>query len=200
MNLKRSEQYIDHEALMLFRKVFWEKCKEKGIVLEDLVDRTKLSYIQIFRIVRGTKNTSLSNVIAVIRAAGFQPSEIFDFKIEIPEYPPLRSEILGEDGKKLRKTPGAKFFISAYLDNGHFDNKGLTPAEITELVNVDLDKDFVEKDFSKEFSNIFNSIKHKNPFKRVKEGNTYRYFPLSTEEKGDLLLTKRKMTRKKGDA
>ena len=190
------KQYIDPVALSLFRKVFWDKCKEKGIVLEDLVNRTGLSYIQIYRIVRGTKNTSLSNVIAVIRAAGFQPFEIFTFEISIPDYPPLRSELKNSDGKKEKKTPGAKFFIKAYLENGHFETRGLTPAEITEAVNIDLGKDFVEKDFSSEFSKMFNGIKKNNPFKRIAEGNTFRYFPLSEEEKNTLTTEKRKMRRK----
>lgn len=193
------KQYIDPVALSLFRKVFWDKCKEKGIVLEDLVNRTGLSYIQIYRIVRGTKNTSLSNVIAVIRAAGFQPYEIFTFSITIPDYPPLRCELKNSEGIVEKKTPGAKFFIKAYLENGHFEPNGFTPAEITEAVNVDLDKDFVEKDFSSEFSKMFNGLKDKNPFKRIQEGNTFRYFSLSEEERNKLPNEKRKMRRKKSD-
>lgn len=197
MTKEKPAQYIDYESLEIFRKVFWAKCKEKGIVLEDLVERTGLSYIQIFRIVRGTKNTSLSNVMAVIKAGGFQPSEIFDFEITIPDYPPLRSEKLDATGKKTKKIPGAKFFITAYLENGHFDENGLTPAEITKAVNSDLDKDFVEKDFSSEFSKIFNGLREKNPFRRIEEGNTFRYFPLSEEEKNTVPTEKRKMKRKK---
>jgi len=193
-------QYIDHEALCLFRKVFWNKCKEKGIVLEDLVNRTGLSYIQVYRIVRGSKNTSLSNVIAVIRAAEFQPHEIFVFKISIPDYPPLRCENVDTDGKKIKKTPGAKFFITTYLENGHFKSKGLTPAEITKHVNEDLDKEFDEQDFSSAFSKIFNGPLDSNPFKRVAEGSTFRYYPLSGEEKNSLFMEKRKMKRKKSSS
>src|SRR5690606_18956887 len=97
------KQYIDPKALSTFREVFWKKCKERKITLEDLMDRTGLSYIQIYRIVRGTKNTSFSNVIAVIRAAGFQQAEILVFELDIPQDPPLRSERLDVYGKKLRK-------------------------------------------------------------------------------------------------
>lgn len=193
MNQNKLKQFIDEESLILFRTTFWKKCKEKGITLDDLKDRTGLSYIQIYRIVRGTKNTSLSNIIAVIRAAEFQPSEVFDFQIVIPEYPALRKD----RGEEARNVPGAKFYIKMYFENGHFDHKGLTPAEITKLVNEDLDKTFSEKDFSSEFSKIYKGPSDKNLFNRVKEGSTYRYFPLTEEEKRKLKETKRKMGRTK---
>lgn len=174
MSLKTSspKQYIDPKALSTFREVFWRKCKERKITLEDLMDRTGLSYIQIYRIVRGTKNTSFSNVIAVIRAAGFQPGEILGFELEIPQYPPLRSERLDVDGKKLRKSPGPSFFVKEYIENGIFESKGLTAAEITKLVNDDLDKGFDEVDFSTEMGRFY----EKEKLTRKKEGNAYRYF------------------------
>ena len=199
MKINKDKQYIDKESLALFRLIFWNKCKELGITLEDLADRTGIHYNQIYRIVRGTKNTSLSNVIAVIRAAEFQPSEIFTFEISIPDYPPLRCKNVDIDGKKIKKTPGAKFFITTYLENGHFDSKGLTPSEITKHVNEDLGKEFEEQDFSSAFSKIFNGLQENNPFKRVAEGSTFRYYPLSEEEKNKLLTEKRKMRRKKSD-
>lgn len=195
MESDKPKQYIDEEILSLFRTGFWRKCKEKGITLEDLSDRTGLSYIQIYRIVRGTKNTSLSNVFAVIRAAEFQPSDIFDFQISIPAYPPLRKDIKNGGERKPINTPGAKFFIRVYLENGYFDSNGLTPAEITAAVNADLDRNFSEKDFSSEFSKLFKDTRN-NFFKRTSEGSTYRYFPLSEEEKKELLSKKREMRRK----
>jgi len=191
----KPKQYIDVELLMLFRSVFWEKCKEMGITLEDLAERTGLSYIQIYRIVRGTKNTSLSNVFAVIRAAELQPSEIFNFEINIPDYLPLRKDRLDTNSNKIKSGPGAVFYIKAYLEDGHFDGKGLTPSEITSAVNSDLGKSFNEKDFSSAFSKIFNDAKN-NPFKRTKEGSTYRYFPLSEHEKQQVSEAKRRMRRK----
>jgi len=168
------KQYIDPGALSAFRETFWRKCKERGITLEDLADRTGLSYIQIYRIVRGKKNTSFSNVIAVIRAAGFQPVEILGFELEIPQYPPLRSERLDVDGKKIRKSPGASFFVNEYIESGIFDPKGLTVAEITKMVNDDLGKDFDESDFSTEMGRFY----ERGKLTRKKEGSAYRYFAL----------------------
>ncbi|SFC03831.1 DNA-binding transcriptional regulator, XRE family [Parapedobacter composti] len=174
MSLEKAspKQYIDPVALSAFREIFWRKCKEKDITLEDLADRTGLSYIQIYRIVRGKKNTSFSNVIAVIRAAEFQPVEILDFEIEIPVYPPLRGKKVNEDGKKLRKSPGPSFFINEYIENGIFDDNGLTAAELTKLVNDDLGKGFDESDFSTEMGRFCD----KGALTREKEGSAYRYF------------------------
>lgn len=172
MNNVDPKQYIDTEYLTLFREVFWRKCKEKGIVLEDLVDRTGLSYIQVYRIVRGKKNTSLSNVIAVIRAGGFQPSEILNFEIEIPPFPPLRSEVTDVRGNKLRKVPGPSFFIKQYIENELFKGSGLTSVELTNLVNGDLNMDFTESDFSSELGRFFD----KKLLFRKKELNSYRYY------------------------
>lgn len=166
------KQYIDPEALSAFRETFWRKCKEHGIVLEDLVDRTGLSYIQIYRIVRGKKNTSFSNVVAVIRAAGFQPAEILNFKITIPNYPSLRSQRTDSDGNKLKKRPGPSFFITEYIENGYFENEGLTASQLTKLVNDDLDKGFVEADFSTELKRYLD----KGKLTRKKEGISYRYY------------------------
>lgn len=171
------KQYIDPEALFAFRNAFWKKCKEQKIALEDLADRTGLSYIQIYRIVRGTKNTSFSNVIAVIRAAGFQPADVLNFELQIPDYPLLRSERVDENGSKLRKSPGPSFFINEYIENGHFDENGLTAAEITKAVNDDLGKGFDEADFSTEMSR-FND---KGKLTRNKEGSAYRYFVPKSE-------------------
>lgn len=194
MSKSQSKQYIDPESLSLFRQTFWEKCKASGITLEDLAERTDLSYIQIFRIVRGKNNTSLSNVMAVIKAAEFQPFEIFTFNIEIPDYPPLRKY---RQDKKLPKSPGAIFYLRAYIENGVFEGKSFTPAEFKNLVNSDLDSKFSDKDFSVAFSKIFNGLQDKNPLKRVQEGSSYRYFLLSEDDKDQLLSDKRKMKRTK---
>lgn len=194
MTALTAKQYIDPESLNLFRETFWRKCKENGITLEDLAERTGLSYIQIFRIVRGKNNTSLSNVMAVIKAAGFQPYEIFTFNIEIPEYPPL---IKDRKDHKLPKSPGAIYYLRAYIEGGLFEDRSFTPAEFKNIVNSDLDSKFTEKEFSVAFSKIFTGPQDKNPLRREKEGSTYRYFLLSASEKDTIPSDKRKMKRTK---
>ena len=83
-------QYIDIESLKIIRDKLWAISNKKGITLEDIQDRTKFSYSQVYRIVRGDTNTSISNIIAVCKALEIQPSVIFDFEIKIPKHAPVR--------------------------------------------------------------------------------------------------------------
>jgi len=93
--LGMAKQYIDKETLALIRKRLWEVCNVKKITLEDIEDRTGFSYSQVYRIIRGTNNISLSGLIAIIKALEIQPTEVFDFELEIPKYLPLRRERKG---------------------------------------------------------------------------------------------------------
>lgn len=143
------KQYIEPETLAKFRERFWGLCKKKGISLEDLADRTGISYTQIYRIVRGTANTSLSNVMAVIRAAELQPREVFDYDIDIPEYPQLRSKISKEEAKKRKARPaGGMFYLNEFIKDGRFAGKSYTSKQLTDYFNEDLGKNFSEAVFS----------------------------------------------------
>ena len=57
---------------------------DKKITLEDIQDRTGFSYSQVYRIVRGENNISVSGLIAVCKALEVQPVEIFSFHVPIP--------------------------------------------------------------------------------------------------------------------
>ncbi|NGF56532.1 helix-turn-helix transcriptional regulator [Parapedobacter sp. SGR-10] len=87
-----AEQYIDREALQLIRDRLWQICNDKQITLEDIQDRTGFSYSQVYRIIRGKNNISVSGLLAVCRALEIQPFEVFNFKLEIPKYLPTRKE------------------------------------------------------------------------------------------------------------
>lgn len=87
-----AEQYIDKENLELVRERLWSISNEKGITLEDIEDRTGFSYSQVYRIIRGENNMSVSGLIAVCKALEIQPSEVFNFNIEIPKHLPLRRD------------------------------------------------------------------------------------------------------------
>lgn len=84
------EQYIDTESLEKIRERLWTIANNKKIALEDIQDRTGFSYSQVYRIVRGKNNMSISGFIAVCKALEIQPSEVFDFMIEIPRHKPTR--------------------------------------------------------------------------------------------------------------
>nr|WP_121272152.1 helix-turn-helix transcriptional regulator [Pedobacter schmidteae] len=90
-----AEQYIDKISLKLVREKLWEIANKKRITLEDIEDRTGFSYSQVYRIVRGTNNISVSGLIAVCKALEVQPTEVFDFSLEIPKYPAVRKERKG---------------------------------------------------------------------------------------------------------
>ena len=87
-----AEQYIDKEQLKRIRIKLWSICKAKTITLEDVQDRTGFSYSQVYRIIRGNQNISVSGLIAVCKALEIQPTEIFDDEIAIPKYLPLRKQ------------------------------------------------------------------------------------------------------------
>ncbi|CDS92182.1 helix-turn-helix transcriptional regulator [Sphingobacterium faecium] len=87
-----AEQYIDKENLELVRDRLWSISKEKGITLEDIEDRTGFSYSQVYRIVRGKNNMSISGLIAVCKALEVQPSDVFNFSVEMPKHLPLRKD------------------------------------------------------------------------------------------------------------
>lgn len=85
-----TKQYIDKEYLSIIRTKLWDVANEKRITLEDIQDRTGFSYSQVYRIVRGQNNISVSGFIAVCKALEIQPSEVLNFEIKLPRYPPLR--------------------------------------------------------------------------------------------------------------
>jgi len=87
------KQYIDTTSLEKIREKLWKRSQSSGITLEDIQDRTEFSYSQVYRIVRGKNNVSVSHLIAVCKALEIQPSTIFDFEIAIPKFPGLRKEL-----------------------------------------------------------------------------------------------------------
>ena len=87
------KQYIDVESLQKVRDVLWAISQKTGITLEDIQDRTDFSYSQVYRIVRGKNNVSVSHIIAVCKALEIQPSVVFNFTVEIPKHSAVRKEL-----------------------------------------------------------------------------------------------------------
>lgn len=83
-------QYIDKKNLALIRERLWRVAQFNEITLEDIEDRTGFSYSQVYRIVRGENNMSVSGLIAVCIAIEIHPKDLFDFEIEIPKHQALR--------------------------------------------------------------------------------------------------------------
>lgn len=87
-----ASQYIDTDSLQTIRDRLWAISKSKKITLEDIQDRTEFSYSQVYRIMRGENNMSVSGLIAVCIALETQPSEILNFPVEIPNHLPIRKD------------------------------------------------------------------------------------------------------------
>ena len=85
-------QYRDQDFIKSICKKILEIRKEKGIVQEDLVDRTGFNLKQIGNIERGISNTSVSNIAAIARALEVHPKELLDFDFDIPKNVPLRKD------------------------------------------------------------------------------------------------------------
>jgi transcriptional regulator with XRE-family HTH domain len=87
-----ASQYRDQEFIQKVCEKIIEIRKRKGIVQEDLVDRTGFGIKQIGNIERGVSNTSISNIAAIAKALEVHPRELLDFDFEQPKYPPLRRD------------------------------------------------------------------------------------------------------------
>lgn len=92
-------QYRDQEFINKVCQKILEIRLKKGIVQEDLVDRTGFGIKQIGNIERGVSNTSISNIAAIARALEVHPRELLDFEFDIPKY---------ADSRKRRKKNSTK--------------------------------------------------------------------------------------------
>jgi len=91
-----ASQYRDQDFIKKVCEKIIEIRKRKGIVQEDLVDRTGFGIKQIGNIERGVSNTSISNIAAIAKALEVHPKELLDFDFEIPKYAPLRKDRKGK--------------------------------------------------------------------------------------------------------
>jgi transcriptional regulator with XRE-family HTH domain len=85
-------QYRDQDFINNVCNKIIEIRKSKGIVQEDLVDRTGFNLKQIGNIERGVSNTSISNIAAIARALEVHPRELLNFDFDIPKNLPNRKE------------------------------------------------------------------------------------------------------------
>jgi len=89
-------QYRDQAFIEQVCARILEIRKKKGIVQEDLVDRTGFHLKQIGNIEKGISNTSISNIAQIARALQVHPKDLLDFEFELPKYPPTRKERKGK--------------------------------------------------------------------------------------------------------
>ncbi|SHM93410.1 helix-turn-helix domain-containing protein [Mucilaginibacter sp. OK098] len=87
----RNQQFIDQ-----ITKRIEDIRLQKGIVQEDIADRTGFSLKQVWRILKGQHNFAVSTIEAIANALGVQPKDLLDFDFKLTKYPPTRKERKGK--------------------------------------------------------------------------------------------------------
>jgi transcriptional regulator with XRE-family HTH domain len=81
----RNQQFIDQ-----ITKRIEEIRAEKGIVQEDIAERTGFTLKQVWRLLNGQHNFAISNIEAIANALQVHPRELFDFDFQLTKQPPTR--------------------------------------------------------------------------------------------------------------
>lgn len=79
-------QYIDTENLKKLRDRIQKLVVDKNIPVEALADRTGFTPKQVYRIIYGKGNTSISNIFAIAGAMEIHIMELFVIDFQIPFY------------------------------------------------------------------------------------------------------------------
>lgn len=83
----RNQQFIDN-----ITKRIEDIRLKKGIVQEDIVDRTGFTLKQVWLLLSGKSNFAISNLEAIANALEVHPRELLDFDFDLSKYPPLRKD------------------------------------------------------------------------------------------------------------
>jgi transcriptional regulator with XRE-family HTH domain len=87
----RSQDFIDQ----IVKRI--DKIRlEKGIVQEDIVERTGFTQKQVWLMLSGKSNFAISHLEAIAKALQVQPKELLDFELSLTDYPPTRKERKGK--------------------------------------------------------------------------------------------------------
>jgi transcriptional regulator with XRE-family HTH domain len=86
------KQYRNQNFIDQITKKISEIREMKGIVQEDIVDRTGFTQKQVWNLLSGKNNPSISSLEAIARALEVHPKELLDFEFKIPKNPPSRKE------------------------------------------------------------------------------------------------------------
>ncbi|MGN6396668.1 MAG: helix-turn-helix domain-containing protein [Mucilaginibacter sp.] len=91
-----AKQYRNQDFIDKINKRIAEIREQKGIVQEDIVDRTGFTQKQVWNILSGVNNPSVSTIEAISRALEIHPKELFDFDYHVIKQPPTRKERKGK--------------------------------------------------------------------------------------------------------
>ncbi|RLJ77372.1 helix-turn-helix domain-containing protein [Pedobacter alluvionis] len=170
-------QYIDKENLKLLRSRMQQLIIDKNIPLEALSDRTEFTPKQIYRIIYGEANTSISNIFAIAKAMEIHIMELFVIDFKIPTYDVSidfyrkKSKVKTE---KIKEKPITAAEAIRNLSGEGYFNK-------TDKVNEEKTLNRIVKDSQTRFRNDFKTSEFssallyafkKGSLKRYKQENT----------------------------
>jgi transcriptional regulator with XRE-family HTH domain len=91
-----AEKYRNQEFIDQITKRIDEIRTEKGIVQEDIVDRTGFTLKQVWLMLSGKSNFAISNLEAIAKALGVHPKDLLDFDFELTKHTATRKERKGK--------------------------------------------------------------------------------------------------------
>lgn len=89
-------QYRNQEFIDQITKRIDEIRTQKGIVQEDIADRTGFTLKQVWRVLNGQHNFAVSVLEAIANALEVHLSELLKFDFELIKHPPTRKERKGK--------------------------------------------------------------------------------------------------------
>jgi transcriptional regulator with XRE-family HTH domain len=89
-------QYRNQHFIDQITKRIDEIRMQKGIVQEDIADRTGFTLKQVWRILNGQHNFAVSVLESIANALEVHPSELLNFDFESTKHPPTRKERKGK--------------------------------------------------------------------------------------------------------
>jgi len=91
-----AEKYRNQEFIDNVTKRIEEIRLQKGIVQEDIVDRTGFTLKQVWLMLSGKSNFAISNLEAIAKALEVHPRDLLDFDVPIHKGTPLRKDRKGK--------------------------------------------------------------------------------------------------------
>lgn len=91
-----TEKYRNQEFIDKVTKKIEEIRVQKGIVQEDIVDRTGFTLKQVWKMLSGNSNFAISNLEAIANALEVHPKELLDFDFKLAKHSPTRKERKGK--------------------------------------------------------------------------------------------------------
>ena len=86
------KQYRNQAFIDLIARRIAEIRNAKGIVQKDIVDRTGFTQKQVWSILNGKSNFTVSSIEAICNALEVHPKELFEFEFKGVKNAPLRKD------------------------------------------------------------------------------------------------------------